>query len=207
MAYENYFPDDPIAQKYARMMEGGKREYSLPWLKDPSPKFLEQQTGLLDKVVGSDPTRLGADLVSKYEPTGLISTGSGPMSAAIASKYQRDMNRELSNLRTASEIDRPMTASKYISEAADIGNKIKSVQQQNIMQSWTFDAARDSLRRQREAAKAQAEASFISSIFGLVGTIGGALIAGPAGAMVGGGLGAAAGGAVSGSKQTPGRDY
>lgn len=204
MAYENYFADDPIGQKYARMMEGGERKYSLPWLKDPSSKLLEQQTGLLDKVSGDV---LGSDLISKYEPSGLIQPGQNPMSAAIAGKYQKDMNRELSNLRTVSEIDRPMQASKYISEAADIGNKIKSVQQQNIMQSWSFDAAKDALRRQRENAKAQAEASFISSIFGLVGTIGGALVAGPVGAAVGGAVGAGAGSAVSGSRSTPGRSY
>lgn len=133
--------------------------------------------GLLSNpsAINADARSLGMSLPSDF-------------SQSLAMRSEKDFDRHANDLKTEAEFEKPIRQAKRYAAASDSFGKGRQVE----MNNYAIKNQRWAQKMAIEQANAQAKASFLSSALGLVGTIIGAAVAGPAGAAVGG----AAAGAV-----------
>lgn len=94
----------------------------------------------------------------------------GAVSKAIQKRYENLLGSDIKRLRAQGEVQARLDRGKNLEQAAAVAQARNNINMQNWQRQMQAHQA-------NQAARSQA----IASVFGLAGTVGGALIAGPAG--------------------------
>lgn len=120
-----------------------------------------------------------------------------PMEAAIAKKYRSQYGNKLSGLKAAGAVEGKARYGKEMARAADVYGKQQQIRMQNFKEQYEYQERRRQIYNQWVQAQNAAKGSWLSTVLGGLGTIGGFLLGGPAGAMAGAAAGGMAGGAAA----------
>lgn len=147
-----------------------------------------------------------ANLLSQHKAsqagTGLIgsrqaSNQAGDITQRLASEYARGVTaNNQAELGSAAQIQSGLGGVRNV----DLQERDIKFRQAKALQDYFSDIGRQELQREAMLESRPEETSWLQDIAPLVGTVGGALLGGPAGAMIGGSLG----GAVAGGGRSQG---
>jgi hypothetical protein len=90
-----------------------------------------------------------------------------PMSAAIARKYQTDVNQKTAGMNVATQDNSKLRTQKGLSSAEQVLQQSQQNENNNFMQQYNFQMQRYNLAQQHDAQVAASKNAFVGDVLGI----------------------------------------